>query len=384
MTTRKSIKRASIGAALRKKFRTPREALQALGLDESLLDITRLAFDGANNMTPTRLEYLAVTRAARALNPLLAFDAKVEYGPIFKGLTTANIKARKPAILTGLKAALKGKTLAADAEINMGHIAKMLDHMESAAGGDMKKSLDESVSKPQHNAMEAAAHGSSNLDIPKNVGEEFAKADTGKSFDAEPMKGFMREKGMSEDDIQHIMDMMPGEEDPPENALDESEEEKAERKKKEKEASDKKAADEAAAAGEKDKDAKDMKAMDERLKGMVTKDAMSEAIKAAVAAERTNTQAAHEAREFVRPYVGELPMALDSAEKVLRSAATALNIRNAEKINIDGLRTIIEMQPRAGAAPGPPYDPSLAQDEADSGASDFTKRFPEAGRIGIV
>jgi hypothetical protein len=382
MTTRKSIKRASIGAALRKKFRTPREALQALGLDESLLDVPpRLAFDGANPMNPTRLEYLAVTRAARALNPLLAFDAKVEYGPIFKGLTTANFKARKPAIITGLKAALKGKTLAGDAEINMGHIAKMLDHMENAAGGDMKKSLDESVSKPQHNAMEAAAHGSSNLDIPKEVGKEFAEADRGKSFDAEPMKGFLREKGMSEDDIEHIMDMMPGEEDPPENALDESEEEKAEREKKEKEAADKKAADEAAAA-EKDKDAKDMKAMDERLKGMVTQDAMKEAIKSAVAAERTNTQAAHEAREFVRPYVGELPLALDSAEKVLRNAATALGIKNAEKINIEGLRTIIELQPRAGARE-PAFD-AMAQDEADSGASDFTKRFPDAGRIGIV
>lgn len=39
-----------------------------------------------------------------------------------------------------------------------------------------------SVSKPQHNAMEAAAHGKSTLGIPKSVGEDFAAADKGKKF----------------------------------------------------------------------------------------------------------------------------------------------------------------------------------------------------------
>lgn len=44
-----------------------------------------------------------------------------------------------------------------------------------------------SVSQKQHNAMEAAAHGHSDLGIPKGVGEEFENADKGKSFkDAEP------------------------------------------------------------------------------------------------------------------------------------------------------------------------------------------------------
>jgi len=39
-----------------------------------------------------------------------------------------------------------------------------------------------SVSKKQHNAMEAAAHGTSTLGIPKSVGQEFAAADKGRSF----------------------------------------------------------------------------------------------------------------------------------------------------------------------------------------------------------
>ena len=41
-----------------------------------------------------------------------------------------------------------------------------------------------SVSKAQHGAMEAAAHGRSTLGIPKSVGQDFANADKGKSFEA--------------------------------------------------------------------------------------------------------------------------------------------------------------------------------------------------------
>ena len=39
-----------------------------------------------------------------------------------------------------------------------------------------------SVSQKQHNAMEAAAHGQSNLGIPKKVGQEFSAADKGKKM----------------------------------------------------------------------------------------------------------------------------------------------------------------------------------------------------------
>jgi hypothetical protein len=39
-----------------------------------------------------------------------------------------------------------------------------------------------SVSKKQHNAMEAAAHGHSTLGIPKSVGEDFSNADKGRKF----------------------------------------------------------------------------------------------------------------------------------------------------------------------------------------------------------
>jgi acyl-CoA synthetase (AMP-forming)/AMP-acid ligase II len=76
--------------------------------------------------------------------------------------------------------------------------------------------------------MEAAAHGSSTLGIPENVGKEFAEADKGKTFDAEPIKALLREKGMGEDDIAKVCDMMP------KPATDESPEAKAKREEDEK------------------------------------------------------------------------------------------------------------------------------------------------------
>lgn len=45
-----------------------------------------------------------------------------------------------------------------------------------------------SVSKKQHNAMEAAAHGHSTLGISKKVGKDFVAAD-GKKYQAKKPKG---------------------------------------------------------------------------------------------------------------------------------------------------------------------------------------------------
>jgi hypothetical protein len=364
--------------ALRKKYRTPREALRALGLDEKLLDVKRLAFDGAN-MKPTRLEFLITTRAARAINPLLAKDAKIEMGPIFKGLTTKNLKERKAKIVTDIAAAIKGKTIAKDASIE--HVAHMLDQLEHV---DEPKSLDESVSEPQHKAMEAAAHGQSNLGIPKDVGKEFSEADKGKSF-GDMIRDWAMSKdwagGMSEDDFEAIKkmheDAMP--DDLPENALDETPEEKEAREKKEKEAKDKKAADEAAEAEAK---AKDTKAMDERLKGMVTTDAMNNAIKAAVDTVTKNAQDTAEARAFVRPYVGEVSMALDTADKVLRAAAVSMEIDDAENIHPSALKTVIKTCGRLSGAREVDGDQHIGQDSA--AAKSFAERFPGADRIGTA
>ena len=51
-------KHTTLGAALRRKWKTPRAAMQALGLPVSLLDHRRLAYDGAleNRGTPAKIQ----------------------------------------------------------------------------------------------------------------------------------------------------------------------------------------------------------------------------------------------------------------------------------------------------------------------------------------
>jgi hypothetical protein len=51
-----------------------------------------------------------------------------------------------------------------------------------------------SKTQAQHKAMEAAAHGKSNLGIPKKVGKDFEKADKGKKFSTQSMANALRKK----------------------------------------------------------------------------------------------------------------------------------------------------------------------------------------------
>lgn len=412
MTARRAA-RTTIGAALREKFKSPREALKRLGIDERLLRERDLAYDGATKMKPNRLQYLLVTRAARIFNPQLAADAKVDYAPLFKGVTTKNLKARKPTIIGDAKKLLKGKTLAKDASIDgLAHLLDKLEHPPNEAN------LDESVSPEQHRAMGAAAGGHSNLGIPKSVGEEFTRADKGKFADAMP--AFLRGKGMDEESIKEAMDMFH--DNLPENALDEGEnveieveeaegkdgmveQEEGEDEEIEQEEAESETDDELAEMegdrkhaddrrGAKDRrHAKDRKHADDRraddrrgardsamdTKKFMTIDAANKAIEAAVKKERANVSETMDARTFVRPYVGELSMALDSAEKVLRAAAESMGIEEADKIHASALKTIIKLTGSRAA--------SQSSDRSDmahdtSGVKSFAERFPGAARIG--
>lgn len=402
MTARRS-PRTTIGAALREKFKSPREALKRLGIDERLLSEPGLAYDGAKKMKPNRLQYLLVTRAARIFNPVLAADAKVEYGPLFKGITTKNLKAKRPTIISDAKKALKGKTLAKDAGIES--LAHLLNHLEHPPN---EANLDESVSGSQHRAMEAAAHGHSNLGIPKNVGQEFEHADKGKTF-RDALPAFLKDHGMDDEAVKEAMDMIPDE--LPDNALDEGEEENvnieveegedAEIEQEEgedseieqEEAEDDEIEQEEAedrhhgkdkAGTDKMKHGKDHKGAKDRKGAMdtskfVTVDAQNKAIEAAVRKERESAAAQAEARAFVRPYVGELSMALDSAEKVLRGAAEMMGIDDLEDLPPKAVRRLIEDRGRRTTAADEERR-SMATDS--TGAKGFAERFPMASRIG--
>lgn len=120
-----------------------------------------------------------------------------------------------------------------------------------------------------------------------------------------------------------------------------------------------------------------------RARNVVTRPAMDAAIAAAVtgarAAERAEARAIREAERAVRPYVGELAIACDSADEVYKTALKALNVRDVDKIHPSAYPALLEAQPR-GNARRP--EPRFAQDSAAGGGKSFAERHPAAARIG--
>lgn len=316
---------------------------------------------------PTRLAALTLGLTAASIAPLLAKDsALVLPKDLFASITSKNITAKKPELLAGVKTALAASKfrpgMALDA--SMEHVGKVMDTVAGLFG---EKGADESVSEEQHKAMEAAANGKSDLGIPQSVGEEYAEADKGKGFDAEPLKAFLKEKGMGEDDIAKVCDMLP------KPALD-AEEEEAEKD------NDTDGAVENAHDAEELK--KKLEAKDAEMKDMVKKPAMDEAIKAAVKGARETERGIRLALDKVRPWVGELSpaLAMDSADDVYRHAAKAMGIAGADTIHASALPTLIEMQPKPGARQTQKAN-GLALDETSR--SEASKIAPGIDRITV-
>lgn len=101
-----------------------------------------------------------------------------------------------------------------------------------------------------------------------------------------------------------------------------------------------------------------------------------------LAQERTATMATmraiEAAKNHVRPRVGEINLAFDSAAQVYHKAFEMRGNKTAKKItDVDALSSMWDMLP----APG--KNEPLAQDGAvdDDGADDFSKRFPNASRV---
>ena len=121
---------------------------------------------------------------------------------------------------------------------------------------------------------------------------------------------------------------------------------------------------------------------DDMNKDLVTRPAMDEAIKVAVAnaekraAEKAN--ALRVAERAVEPYVGKLALdAAIDADGVYRKALSMLGVDGAEDVHPSALTLLLKAQPLPGAAPR--REPRLAQDAASVKAT--LDRFPNAGRL---
>jgi hypothetical protein len=283
----------------------------------------------------TRKGAVAMGALMVVLKPKLAQDAQIDLSPLFKGVTSKNFKEKKPAIVEGVTQLTAGK-LAQDASID--DVAALLDSLEGVA------------------PAEAADNDLAGLPI-VGKGPDETTMDAG----AEGVRQFLRGK-LSDEDIAKICLMIDSG-----GAADEADE-----------------ADEDDGGEEPSPPAQD----DDNMKEMVEKPAMDAAIAkavadttAAVTAKVTKGQREiREAERKVRPYVGELAIAYDSAEAVYRAALTALGIGEKIKdVHSSALPTILELQPLPDRRP---KAPTVAMDSA--GAKSFAERFPNADRIRLI
>src|SRR5579885_2906294 len=111
----------------------------------------------------------------------------------------------------------------------------------------------------------------------------------------------------------------------------------------------------------------------------VTKEAMDSAIRRAVADERRRNIETREAERFVRPWVGDMAMAHDSAEAVYRAALGALGIKHEAIREAAALKALIELCPKPGAR----KDVAVVAMDA-AGAKGFAERYPDASRIATL
>jgi len=257
-----------------------------------------------------------------ALAPRLAQDAKINLDALLSGLTDANFKDRKVKLAEDIKKAVT-PLLAKDASAE--GLAELIDALEKVP----------------------AVEGKDAEEVPDPNGALPVKKPEGK--DAEPwskVRGMLKDKGLDEETMK-ACDAEMGYEEPVE---DETEEER----KKREEADKVKKPDEAP----------------------VTKKAMDEAIKQTRAAVMAEQRALREATNFVRPWVGELAIAMDSADDVYRETLKALKPDlDVSKIPAAAYRSMIELIPQPGKQVR-----EIALDEAPVHTS-FDKIFPDAKRF---
>jgi hypothetical protein len=304
--------------------------------------------DSAENIRmskPTRLAALSLKMASAALAPLIAMDQKITLSKdVFTGITSKNFGDQKSKIVDAVKIAMDGKLkkgIAAGTALKGVSIA--LDSLE-----DLKPnpSMDEPAPPEQAAPMEAPQIAPTPEQAPE------PKPD---AFDAEPLKAFLAQKGMGAEDIAKVCDMLP------KPALDDDGDDNGTMLKKEE------VGTVVQPAGAVDPGAA---VKDKMPDNMVSKPAMDEAIKNAVAEARKAEQGVRVALNEVKPWVGELPtsMAFDSAASVYRHALTMRNVTNAKTMHADALLPVLQSLPKAGQKPASERrDPVLATDSSSFG-----------------
>jgi hypothetical protein len=300
--------------ALREKYATPEAVVRALGLDEAILREPKE--DKPMPKTPLS----GAGQFLERIQPMLAQDASL--GDLLELIDT-----------------LKAAGAAAEP-------VQEEDETETPSGGENDApDYDDEEDTPVE----------PNSGLPACAGEEGKKVPVG--TDNEPVSKLREHLGakLSPEDMAEVEQLLAALSAP---AADDADEESL---KKALEAEELAKAEAAKAA--KDEEPK------------LTKTAMDSAIRAAVQSVRKGAQDIRDAERRVRPYVGELAIAFDSAEQVYRHTLKVLGIKDADTIHHSALPVLLEMQPKPGAR----KETRVAMDSA--GTKSFSTMFPEAGRI---
>src|ERR1700692_3310593 len=198
--------------ALKKKFKSPWEALVALGLDKSILEskTPQLAGDSKEKTMPkvklSPCGLLAMGAISQYLAPRLAQDSKVDLSPILIGVTSKNFASKKPYLVTAIRSAVAG-SLAQDADTDdVGEIISQIEELAAEAG--------EAIEGPGGDPDDM---GEKPLGEGEHEGEHEETEDDGDNHVAE----FLKDK-LSPEDLATVIKMMGhGEKEAGEQSMDE-------------------------------------------------------------------------------------------------------------------------------------------------------------------
>lgn len=277
----------------------------------------------------------------------LAQDAAIpDVSPLFTPIKVGKFKAAIPSIVKGVEKALKGK-LAQDADL--AGVVDGVQKLMASIEGD-KTVADAEVDAEVDPNLESPTDGELDPDAPVMDGS------------CEAIAAYLKEKGVPDDIIAGMPGMAPEGED--EGPTDEMAARLAAGKKKPGAVDDKTVDDK---GGKKDDD-------------KVTVGAMDEALKKQAAQLRADARGVQEALKHVKPIVGEIEMAFDTAEGVYHQAFKMIGKPDVAKTvkGSDVLKTMWDLVP----PPGRQQQTAIAQDEATG--DDFATMFPVASKRNVV
>ena len=261
--------------------------------------------------------------------PRLAQDAKIDLQSILKGVTAKNLKAKAPAIAKAFDAAVRPK-LGQDSDMDQADVQAVVEEVAE-------------LMKSESDDIAAAVTDPDPASTPD--GED--------APDMDALMSFLEGK-LSDEDMAKVKSMCGKKDDDAEDRR-------------------KKGIPAAPSAQDDKKDKPDMvnkTAMDAAI-AQARKDAASDAMRAATAI--------REAERFVRPFVGEIAMACDSAEAVHRAALDIMKVKHEGK-HPDALADLVEVHGQALKAKSEPR--RFAQDAATTGAPVYDiKSFPNSSRL---